>query len=132
MLERMLGVDALAEVAGPLKDFAEKLGGREGPEWFAAFKRFLRKEDPWGDRPELAASTFKRDMRKEGCTLLEDVEGPGDISIGNLELVPFLEGGERSINGEELVRRARGKLRANYGQRHAEYLLDHQTEIPEL
>jgi hypothetical protein len=77
------------------------------------------------------ASIFKRDMRAEGWTLLEDVEGVADISAGNLELVLSLKDGERSIKGEELVRRARGELRANLGQRHAEYLLEHQAEIPE-
>lgn len=48
--ENMLG-SALVEVAGPLKDFAEKLGGEEGTEWLAAFKRFLRKEEPWPKFP---------------------------------------------------------------------------------
>ncbi len=44
--KNMLG-SALAEVAGPLKDLAEKLGGEGGEHWLAALKRFLRKEDPW-------------------------------------------------------------------------------------
>lgn len=43
----MLGRDALAEMAGPLKDFSEKLGGQNSEEWWAAFKMFLRKENPW-------------------------------------------------------------------------------------
>ena len=43
----MLGSGALADVAGPFKDFAEKLGSSEGPMWLSAFKRFLRKENPW-------------------------------------------------------------------------------------
>lgn len=77
------------------------------------------------------APTFRRDMRKEGWTLLEDVEDPAEISAGNLDLVPFLKKGESRIDGEELVRRARGELRANLGQRHTEYLLEHQDEIPE-
>lgn len=46
-MAHMLGSGALAEVAGPLKDFAEKLGSSEGPMWFSAFKRFLRRENPW-------------------------------------------------------------------------------------
>lgn len=46
MSNDMLG-GALSEVAGPFKDFAEKLGGEAGPQWLAAFKRFLRKEEPW-------------------------------------------------------------------------------------
>lgn len=47
MTANMLGSGALAEVAGPFKDFAEKLGSSEGPMWLSAFKRFLRKENPW-------------------------------------------------------------------------------------
>lgn len=47
MATDMLGGDALAEVAGPFKDFSEKLGSSEGLMWFLAFKRFLRKENPW-------------------------------------------------------------------------------------
>ncbi|MDO8577455.1 MAG: hypothetical protein Q7R55_01130 [Candidatus Wildermuthbacteria bacterium] len=43
----MLGNRALAEVAGPLKDFAERLEGSRGIQWLGAFKRFLRKEEPW-------------------------------------------------------------------------------------
>ena len=48
MSDDMLGKGALAAVAGPLKDLAEKLAGPDGEGWFAALKRFLRKEDPWG------------------------------------------------------------------------------------
>lgn len=44
--ESMLG-GALAEVAGPLKDFTEKLGGEEGERWLSEFKCFLRKEKTW-------------------------------------------------------------------------------------
>jgi len=49
--ENMLGESALAEVAGPLKDFFEKLGGKEGHQWLTAFKLFLRKENPWPGFP---------------------------------------------------------------------------------
>ena len=45
-MSNMLG-DALVELAGPLKDFLEKLAGPEGRRWLEAFKRFLRKEEPW-------------------------------------------------------------------------------------
>lgn len=70
------------------------------------------------------------DKRKDGWELIEDVDfTPFDIS--KMELVPFLKAGENSINGEEMVRRARTELRANLGQRHAEHLLEHQDKIPE-
>ena len=84
----------------------------------------------------IATPTFKRDMRKEGkegWELLEDVEGPDpETALANgLEGVTFLKDGEQYVNGEELVRRARGELKANLGQRHAEYWLEHQEAIPE-
>lgn len=79
---------------------------------------------------EFIDRAFMRDMRKEGWKLLEDT--PRSItSAKDLELVPFLKDGENSIRGEELVLRARGELKANYGQHDAEYILEHQEEIPE-
>lgn len=47
---------ALAEVAGPLKDFLEKLSSREGREWSKAFKRFLRKENSWHETITLSVN----------------------------------------------------------------------------
>lgn len=49
MSESMLG-NALAAVAGPLNDFLSKLAGSDGEMWLKAFKRFLRKENPWGSK----------------------------------------------------------------------------------
>lgn len=33
---------------GPVHDLIEKMTGKNGNEWFEAFKKFLRKENPWG------------------------------------------------------------------------------------
>src|SRR3989344_4444850 len=60
---------------------------------------------------EIIDKAFARAMRKEGWKLLED--------------------GESSILGEELVVRAREEFKINYGQHDAEWLLEHQDEIPE-
>jgi hypothetical protein len=47
MSDIMLG-EALREVCGPFKDFVAKLEGSDGTTiWLPAFKRFLRKENPW-------------------------------------------------------------------------------------
>lgn len=46
MSDNMLG-NALALVAGPMKDFFTKLAGSDGMMWLYAFNRFLRKENPW-------------------------------------------------------------------------------------
>jgi len=38
---------ALRDVNGPLEDFFKKLLSEEGGQWLSAFKKFLRKENPW-------------------------------------------------------------------------------------
>ena len=72
---------------------------------------------------------FVNDKTKDGWKLLENASRKIS-SIGDLELVTFLKKGENSINGKEIVRRARVELDANYGQEDAEWLLEHQNEIP--
>ena len=54
MSEGMLGNLPLSEIRGPRGDFEEKLAGADGSQWLAAFKRFLRRENPW----ELTACNF--------------------------------------------------------------------------
>ncbi len=76
----------------------------------------------------LVAGTFRRDMRKEGWTLLENV--PHRLASAKIGAVSFLKGSESYINGEEMVIRARTEFGANYGQEDAEWLLEHQAEIP--
>jgi hypothetical protein len=72
MSEESCSGSALAEVAGPLKDLAEKLGGKEGPIWLSALKKFLRKENPW---PSFSVwKTIKVGMFRHGrdlCTFLK-------------------------------------------------------------
>lgn len=73
--------------------------------------------------------TFARDLREEGWTLLE--HSPRRLnSVADLELVSFLKNGERNISGEWALARARDELDASYGQEDAEWLLEHQDEIP--
>lgn len=43
----MLGKISVKDLHGPLTDFMDKLQGQDDEEWFAGFKRFLRKENPW-------------------------------------------------------------------------------------
>ncbi len=40
---------ALSEIRGLLNDLLERLSGDSCREWLSALKRFLRKENPWGD-----------------------------------------------------------------------------------
>ncbi len=73
-------------------------------------------------------STFQRDFTKEGFTLLEDVE-PRISSVSGLKLLSFLKRGESYVNGEVMKKRAE-EQKANFGQKDAEWLLAHQSEIP--
>ena len=131
MSKDMLGV-SVYEARGVVADLLEKLGGQDGVHWLSAAKRFLRKESPWPAGAGLISSTFVRDMTNEkGWELKEDVSESSIISIADLELVPILNDGENSVSGKEMMKRAK-KLNAMLGQRHAEYFLEHQEEIPEV
>jgi len=72
---------------------------------------------------------FVRDMVQEGWTLLENTTKP-IVSIDKLEPVPFLKDSESYVGGEEMARRSL-ELHANLGQHQAEYMLEHQADIPE-
>jgi len=77
----------------------------------------------------MTSSAFSRDMRKEGWELVEDVSEPATIVIADLEVISFLREGEGSVSGDVMRKRA-VELGVNFGQRHAEFLLEHQGEIP--
>lgn len=47
MSNDMLGKIAPADLAGPMITFWQRVSGPEGAAWIEAFKRFLRKENPW-------------------------------------------------------------------------------------
>lgn len=75
------------------------------------------------------STTIKYDKTKDGWTgPLEDV-GPRITSVKGLELLPFLKRGESYVNGEVMKKRAE-EQNANFGQLDAEWLLEHQSEIP--
>ena len=75
----------------------------------------------------LVAGNFKHDMQKDGWTLLENT--PRRLSSA-ITGISFLKEGETRINGEEMARRARFDLDADYGQEDAEWLLENQDKIP--
>lgn len=77
----------------------------------------------------VSAPVFSRDMRERGWKPLEHTSRR-ITSVADLELVSFLKPGEDRINGEEMVRRARHELNANLGQEDAEWLMEHQDQIP--
>jgi hypothetical protein len=75
------------------------------------------------------ARPFAYDKAKDGWTLEADTPEAELFEPNQLELVSFLRERESWVSGEELMRRA-VELKANLGQRQAEYLLKHQEQIP--
>ena len=109
------------QMTGTLYDLVKKLGGEDGWVWLSALKRFLRKENPW-EKP-----LFKYDKTKDGWKLLE----PGPEFNGKPftpDIMEFLKSNESYVNGEVMKQRAK-ELNAHLGQKHAEYLLEHQELI---
>ncbi len=48
MSEGMLGNLSLSETQGPRSQLEDRLASKQGRMWLQAFKRFLRRENPWG------------------------------------------------------------------------------------
>ncbi|MBI3627371.1 MAG: hypothetical protein HY220_01290 [Candidatus Sungbacteria bacterium] len=75
---------------------------------------------------------LKFDLRKDGFKLF--CHSPRIItSVAELELVPFLREDEKSILGYDMLGRAEYDPSLNawhYGQEDAEFVFDHQGEIP--
>ncbi|MCL5407035.1 MAG: hypothetical protein M1429_00860 [Patescibacteria group bacterium] len=49
MSEDMLSKTLVRELPGLMRDFMKKVLGDNGQEWIEAFKRFLKKQNPWSD-----------------------------------------------------------------------------------
>ena len=119
MTDKIVADEVLGEFARQEHDWFERVrkGSLNSKEVVRAVQNII-------DR----GSVFAYDKRKDGWELIEDVAfAPFDVS--KMKLVPFLKSGESSANSEEMVSRAL-ELKANFGQRDAEYLLEHQQEIP--
>ncbi|MEK7615313.1 MAG: hypothetical protein AAB431_02935 [Patescibacteria group bacterium] len=120
----VLGGIALASVVGPIGDLNSKLAGKEGEKWLAAFKRFLRGENPWpevplwrkvGDLaievnldapPVIPFADATVEWTKPGQTGWIRVERIGDLLfVGGNEVLLHLDAGQlkgKSIVGTEL------------------------------
>lgn len=128
MAQRVAG-DLYHDLDGQLNEIKRQLRQNSGyPFDPMALKRHLQKAVE--GKFDGVAPAFVYDKAKDGWTLIENT--PRRItSVRDLELVPFLKKGESYVNGEEMVRRARVEFDANYGQEDAEYVLEHEAEIPE-
>ncbi len=73
--------------------------------------------------------SLRNDKSLDGWELVRDVTEPESVSADSIEMAPFAEGIEDLI-GEPMVELIMGTPDL-LGQRHAEYLLDHQEQIPE-
>ncbi len=57
MSEDMLSKVLVRELPGLMRDFMKKVLGENGQEWIEAFKRFLKKQNPW---PETSSKPAKK------------------------------------------------------------------------
>lgn len=88
----------------------------------------IEHRNPFPKKAEVATLVpLMYDKTKDGWTLLEDVLFDGKLFVP--DIVEFLKPNESSVNGEVMKLRAK-ELNAHLGQRHAEYLLEHQDLIP--
>jgi hypothetical protein len=73
---------------------------------------------------------FKFDQTKEGMSLVSDVGfSPKIFSPDNLEVMNFFPDGVEKLSGDDLMLHIRAPG-FNLGQRHAEWLYEHQFDIP--
>ncbi len=113
------------DVLGPLQDIIRQL--REGGLTKEHLQALSDHRNPFEKKEAVQVTSFKHDKTKDGWTLLEDA--PFDDKLFIPDVVEFLKSGESSVNGEVMKQRAK-ELNAHLGQRHAEYLMDHQELIP--
>lgn len=88
------------------------------------FCRFLNKYSS-----QTCYRNFVNDKTAEGWRLLEDVSDSIPIKIASLQIISYLKRGEFCISSNNMRLRA-VELNANLGQKHAEYILEHRSEIP--
>jgi hypothetical protein len=77
-----------------------------------------------------ATAPFANDKTGEGWQMLEDQSEPAQISADSIEMVLFIEEGQPDLIGEDMVEHVLA-IPSRLGQRHAEYLMEHQGMIPE-
>jgi hypothetical protein len=77
-----------------------------------------------------ASAPFQNDKTSEGWQLQVDESEPAKISADSIELAIFIEEGQPDLIGEDMVEHLLA-IPSKLGQRHAEYLIDHQGVIPE-
>ncbi len=80
--------------------------------------------------PTRISAQLKHDKSAEGWKLLEDVTEPARVSRETIEAGPFPRVDEGLLLGDEMVALVQ-EIESKLGQRHAEYLLEHQEQIPE-
>lgn len=87
----MLGNIPLSEIQGPRNDFEQRLAGIDGEIWLTAFKRFLRKENPWDDLNLVRVDRTVSANYPDWMAGLEHPElesiGPAEFDAGKLRLL---------------------------------------------
>lgn len=114
-MARLMLSDALRELSGPLAEFHTKLCGADGNTvWLPAFKRFLRRENPWDGKPFFKAwKTITIGSYPTAEALIEAVEKAG-MGVHD-EVKTFAQSGKFSVAKEpkevQLITPTIGELR---------------------
>lgn len=87
MSEDMLGKVLVRELPGLMRDFMKKLLGENGQEWVAAFKLFLRKQNPWPEQAQAIAR--KLSALLDSLKTVIDFPGVDDFKVAEyLKITP--------------------------------------------
>ena len=143
MSEDMLR-EVVRELPGLLQDFLKKVFGEKGKEWLDAFKRFLRKENPWpktiGSKPATQTPRLLKFVKSIELPAIgefspkdyfkvipQEDRGTADVIIGyihpNLQSLLYSAGIEPAKNAETLrircllVPSVDGPILANLGKK---------------
>lgn len=124
MSKDMLGGITLAMVAGLINDLFAKLTGPDGQTWLTAFKRFLRKEDPWeglkgasavhvalwfsdGTDGAVGFLLIHADEHVEFVQLVSPMRFASSVTSDELQFLTDLRHGPRPLNQPGLAARLR-------------------------
>ena len=116
--DKIVGID-VCEIRGLVGDLFDKICGENGREWLEALKRFLKKENPWGEAMNIVgdpkiiqidrSNKFSPvEFLGKGWTIEEEDKRSLKLTEVDLTKIRFetcLKVGEGYITGEEKLKR---------------------------
>ncbi len=137
---------------GPLSDLLEKLCSKRGKEWYEAFLKFLRRENPWGPYPTIVPIDRTKPFNpaefigagwtiwkgpKDGNGLSGDKEQDQrslaltEVDLTDVRFKTMLTGRETSVKGETKLERLKQAGDVRLDAKVFQTLWENQILIPE-